>query len=73
MEKVTTGILKTNPIKYGKAVLRVKRQRKQVRYEFDVLYDDDDELGYMNADRFKVDREFYFIGNLQFLFMMVGQ
>ena len=73
MEKGTTGILKTNPIKYGKAVLRVKRQSKKVRYEFYVMYDDDDELGYMNADRFKVDHEFYFIGNLQFLFMMVGQ
>ena len=51
----------------------MERQSNQGKYGFNVIYDEGNELGFMNVDRFKVDCEFYLIRDLKFFFMMVGQ
>ena len=47
--------LYNNTIKCVKAVLKAERQIKKVKYEFNVIYDQDNELGSLNADCFEVD------------------
>ena len=54
-------------------MLKEEIKIKQGRYKFNVIYDEDDELGSLNAEHFEVDCEFYLIGDLQLLFMMVGR
>ena len=44
-----------NTRKDGKAVLKVERKIKQVKYEINVIYDEYNELGSLNADCLKVD------------------
>ena len=48
-------------------------QIKQGNYESNFIYDEDNELGFLNADCFEVYCELYFVGDLEFLFMMVGR
>ena len=51
----------------------METQSNQGKYEFNVIYNKDNELGYLNADIFDVYCEFYFIGDLKFLFVMIGR
>ena len=48
-------------------------QIKQGNYESNFIYDEDNELGFFNADCFEVYCELYFVGDLEFLFVMVFQ
>ena len=48
VEKVNPGIKNNNIINDGKEVPKVEIQSKQGKYEFNVAYDEDDELGSMN-------------------------
>ena len=68
-----TPSFKSNTRKDGEAVLKVERKIKQVNYESNVIYNEDNELGSLNTYCVEVDCEFYLIGDLEFLFMMVGR
>ena len=54
-------------------MLKVERRIKQGNFESNVIYNEDNELGSLNTYCVEVDCEFYLIGDLEFLFMMVGQ
>ena len=73
VEKVTPGIKRKNPNNYVKELLKFKCKIKQGKHEFIFIYDEYDELGFLNVDCFEVDFEFYLIGYLKFLFVVVGR
>ena len=54
VKKLTQGN-KNNPSKDGNILLKVEIQSKLVNYEFNAIYDEDDELGSLNIYCFEVD------------------
>ena len=54
-------------------MLKVERKNKRGKFEFNIIYDKNYELGSLNAYRLEVDCGFYLIGGLKFLFVMVGR